>query len=169
MKKILIAITALLFHGCTTASEPYLPTVKNLDVNKYMGKWYEIAKYENRFEMGCENASAIYSLNSDGTIKVANSCTKKGKIDTAIGKAYSTNKENTKLKVSFFWPFKGNYWVIMLDKDYKYAVVSEPSRKYLWILARTKTLPDDTTKMIVSKLKDLHFDTDKLIFVKQSD
>jgi apolipoprotein D and lipocalin family protein len=167
MKKLLVVITALLFHGCTTTSELYLPTVKSVDVNKYMGKWYEIAKYENRFEIDCEQASANYSLNDDGTIKVVNSCFRAGKIDNAIGKAYSTNPENTKLKVSFFWPFKGNYWVIMLDKEYSYAVVSEPSRKYLWILSRTKTMPKETTKEILLKLKELGFDTDKLIFVKQ--
>jgi len=168
MKKGLVALIALLLHGCTTSVHPDLPTVKSVDINRYIGKWYEIAKYENRFEMGCENASAMYSLNSDGTIKVANSCTRDGKIDTAIGKAYPANKENTKLKVSFFWPFNGDYWVIMLDDNYSYAVVSEPSRKYLWILARTTTLPSDTTKEIISKLKSLNFDTDKLIFVKQS-
>lgn len=168
MKKLLLALIALLLHGCNNTTQPYLPTVKSVDINKYLGKWYEIAKYENRFEKGCENANAMYSLNSDGTIKVINSCTKDGKTDTAIGKAYSTNKENTKLKVSFFWPFKGDYWIIMLDENYSYAVVSEPNRKYLWILSRTKTLPKETINEIISKLKDLNFDTDKLIFVKQS-
>jgi apolipoprotein D and lipocalin family protein len=167
MKNIyLIPFIALFTFGCSQKTQQELPTVNNVELNQYLGKWYEIAKYENRFEIGCKNATAIYELNTDNSIKVTNECLKNGQIKKAIGTAYSTNKENTKLKVSFFWPFKGNYWIILLDKEYKYAVVSEPTRKYLWILSRTQTLPQETIDTIIKELKIQKFDTNKLIFEK---
>ena len=106
-----------------------------------MGTWYEIAKFPQRFEDGLVGITATYSLLPNGKVRVLNSGYVgdfNGKLKTAKGKAWVVDKRtNAKLKVSFFWPFAGDYWVIEVGKDYEYAVVSEPSKRYLWILSRT--------------------------------
>lgn len=166
MKKLLLLFTSLFLIGCSNHHEP-LPTVNKVDIDRYLGKWYEIARYEHSFEKGCSNVNATYTLRDDGKIKVENRCTKNGKIDEAIGKAYATDETNSKLKVSFFGPFYGNYWILMLDDDYSYAVIGEPSREYLWILSRTSTLDQNVINKILKKLPTLGYSTDKLIWTEQ--
>jgi apolipoprotein D and lipocalin family protein len=158
----------LFITGCST-KDPKIQSVKKLDLNQYLGKWYEIARYEHFFEKNCKNVNATYSLKKNNNIKVVNRCqdiTTNEKKE-AIGEAKRVDKTNSKLKVTFFWPFYGDYWVIMLAKDYSYAVVSEPTKKYLWILSRTKTLSINIQNKIVKKLKTLNFDTSKLIWTIQ--
>lgn len=168
MKKLVVFIGILLgFIGCNKEYAP-LDTVKKVELDKYLGTWYEIARYPNSFEEGCSDVTANYALKDDGDIKVTNTCVKEGKENDAIGVAYATNVENTKLKVSFFRPFYGDYWIIMLGEDYSYAVVGNPSREYLWILARTSKLPQDVVDMIVKKLPSFGYSEDKLIWTPQA-
>ena len=169
MKNILLLlVTAFLFFGCSSKNPP-LETVNKVDIQKYLGTWYEIARFEHRFEEGCKNVKANYSLKDNGDIKVINSCTqiKTGKKTEATGVAYAVDETNSKLKVSFFRPFYGDYWVLMLDEEYKYALVGSPNREYLWILSRTKTISDETKNNILAKLPALKFDASKFIWTIQ--
>ena len=164
---LLLPIILLSLTGCSK-SYPPLNTVPAVDIQKYLGTWYEIARYEHYFEKGCSDVSATYTIKEDGDIKVINRCTKEDNQKTSVtGVAYATDASNSKLKVSFFRPFYGNYWIIMLDEQYKYAVVGDPSREYLWILSRTPTLDKETTQMILQKLPDMGYTTDKLIWTPQ--
>jgi apolipoprotein D and lipocalin family protein len=165
MRTILLFIV-LFFTGCSTRYAP-LPTVTTVDLDRYLGTWHEIARYEHSFEVGCENVSATYSLREDGGIQVLNQCTKEGKQTKATGIAYATDASNSKLKVSFFRPFYGKYWIVMLDSDYTYAVIGEPSRKYFWILSRTKSLDEATKNEILSKMPELGYSQDTLIWTVQ--
>lgn len=169
MKKILILLTALIFIGCNNKTYAPLPTVKKVNIDKYLGTWYEIARYEQYFEKGCSNITATYSLKKDNTLKVLNRCTKKGELTEAIGKAYAVDETNSKLKVSFFGPFYGDYWIIMLDDDYKYAVIGTPSREYLWILSRTAKMEQKTLNAILKKLPSLGYDASQLIYPIQDE
>jgi apolipoprotein D and lipocalin family protein len=159
---------AILLLSLSCASDPGagIPppdVVPQVDLSRYLGTWYEIASFPQRFQRGCEDTKAVYSLRADGTIEVLNSCFRNGKTDVAKGKAWVADKAtNAKLKVSFFWPFRGDYWIIELGKDYDYAVVAGPSRNYLWILARSSTMDKDLYDAIVGRLKERGFDITKL-------
>ena len=168
MKYVFIVLISFLFFGCSSKNPP-LQTVDNVNIKEYLGKWYEIARYEHSFEENCKNVSATYSLKKENKIKVINRCTDitTNEKSKATGIAYATNKTNSKLKVSFFRPFYGDYWILMLGNDYSYAVVGSPSREYLWILSRTKKLQDDVKDMILQKLPKLGFSTNKLIWTIQ--
>lgn len=147
-----------------------LQTVPKVEVQRYLGRWCEIARYPNRFQKDCASGvTADYSLRSDGKITVLNQCKKAdGKNKTAKGKAKIVDKStNAKLKVTFFWPFYGDYWIIDLGERYDYAVVSEPSRKYLWILSRTPALSDSTYEAILRRLRTNGFDPSRLMRTRQ--
>lgn len=153
--------------GCGTSNYPSLDTVDNVDVQKYLGKWYEIASFPNSFQKGCTCTSAEYSLIDSTTIRVINSCRRdsiKGDLDQVKGKAFvNENSGNSKLRVQFFWPFRGDYWIIELDKqNYSYSVVGTPSRQYLWILSRTKTMDESVYKMLLQKCSEKGFDMSKI-------
>ena len=167
MKKLIILSLAIFFTACSTPKAP-LPTVEKVNIDKYLGTWYEIARYEHFFEKGCSDISATYSLRDNGEIDVLNRCTKDGKLSEAKGIAYATDKTNAKLKVSFFRPFYGNYWVLMLDEKYQYAVIGEPSREYFWILSRTKTLDEDIKKKILLEMPKLGYQENMLIWPQHS-
>jgi apolipoprotein D and lipocalin family protein len=145
------------------AQEKPLEVVPSVDVQRYLGTWYEIATIPQRFQKGCVGVSAHYSLRDDGDIDVVNACRKEtldGKERSVRGKAWIVDKTtNAKLKVRFFWPFSGAYWIIELDKDYQWAVVGHPNRSYLWILSRTPQMDgplyDDLLKRIAAKGYDL--------------
>jgi len=140
-----------------------LDVVPFVDLQKYLGTWYEIATIPQRFQKGCVGVTAEYSLRKDGDIDVLNTCrqgTLDGKVRTAHGKAWVVDKNtNAKLKVRFFWPFTGAYWVIGLDADYQWAIVGHPDRTYLWILSRTPQMDDalynELLKLIAAKGYDL--------------
>ena len=167
-KLLIITSFVLLFTSCSSKNPP-LQTVEKVELNKYLGTWYEIARYEHFFERDCKNVTANYSMMDVETIKVINRCTKIQTNDKkeAIGRAYAIDESNSKLKVSFFRPFYGDYWVLMLDENYEYAVVGTPSREYLWILARTSKLDEKIKKDILKKLPSLGFDSSKLIWTIQ--
>jgi len=139
-----------------------LQTVDHVDVERYMGTWYEIAKFPQTFENGLVGITATYSLLPNGKVRVLNSGYVgdfNGKLKTAKGKARVVDKKtNAKLRVSFFWPFAGDYWIIELGKDYEYAVIGENSRKYLWILSRTPKMDERVYEGIVERLKGNGFD-----------
>jgi apolipoprotein D and lipocalin family protein len=144
-----------------------LETVNYVDINRYIGEWYEIARYEHKFQKGCVGSKATYSLRDDGKISVLNQCYEEsdpGKMRSAKGKAWVVEKEsNAKLKVSFFWPFAGDYWIIDLGENYEYAVVGHPDRKYLWILSRTPEMDESLYNEILTRLEKQAYDTSKLL------
>ncbi len=148
--------------GVATAKEPELMVVDSVDLDRYLGVWYEIASYPAWFQRNCTAVSANYSLRDDGLIKVVNSCRKgslDGKLKQANGRAKVVDSEtNAKLKVSFFGPFWGNYWIIDLDPDYQWVVVGEPKRKYLWILSRTRSMDNELYEQILARLPDKGYD-----------
>ncbi len=143
-----------------------LPTVPYVDLDKYLGTWYEIARNPNSFQKNCVAVKAEYSKSSNDRIKVVNSCRKgtlDGKLSTAKGKAKVVDKiTNSKLKVSFFWPFYGDYWIIRLDTQYRWVVVSEPEMENLWILSRETSLDSQILEDIKTDLVGLGFDISKL-------
>ena len=127
---------ALLGMGARESLPP-LQVVPQVDLSRYMGTWYEIARFPHRFQEGCVATKATYALREDGKVDVLNECRTEsmdGPVRTAKGTATVLDKKsNAKLKVTFFWPFYGDYWIIDLGENYEYAVVGHPGRKYLWI------------------------------------
>lgn len=160
-----------IFMTTTKAQSQTLETVPNVDLNKYAGKWYEIASYPQRFQKGCHCTTAEYTLSEKGYVIVENRCNKdsfNGKQSYIKGKAFvQKGSGNAKLKVQFFWPFKGKYWIIDLADDYSYAVVSHPNKKYLWILSRTPIMSDTVYQQIISRLTSKGFDLSKIQITKQ--
>jgi apolipoprotein D and lipocalin family protein len=141
-----------------------LEVVPYVELNKYLGKWYEIAHLPFRFEDDCTDITATYSLSKDGNVSVLNECLRDGKLKQAKGKAKVVDKNTgAKLKVTFFWPFSADYWIIDLGKDYDYAVVGTPNRKYLWILSRTPQMDDKLFSQLIKSVKSKGFDVNKLI------
>ena len=164
--KRLIAILCALLPACG-GNYPPLDTVDSVDLNRYMGKWYEIMRLPNSFQDDCWNSTAEYKIIDSETVQVINRCREdsvRGEENSVNGKAWVVEgSNNSKLKVSFFWPFKGDYWIIELDKDYQWVAVGAPSREYLWIMARQPrwdAVPlDDLKKRLAAK----GFDVTKLI------
>ncbi len=160
----------LMALGCATSTSrqglPPLQTVPHVDLEKYLGTWYEIASFPQSFQKGCTGTTASYSLRSDGKIEVLNRCRQgslEGKEKTAKGRARVVDPAtNAKLKVSFFGPFWGDYWIIDLAPDYSYAVVGHPSRDYLWILSRTPTMDEATYQGILRRLGEQGYQLDRL-------
>jgi apolipoprotein D and lipocalin family protein len=141
-----------------------LEVVPHVELNKYLGKWYEIAHLPAKFQEGCTDTTATYTLSEDGNISVLNECKRNGKLKQAKGKAKVVDKNSgAKLKVTFFWPFYGDYWIINLGKDYDYAIVGTPNRKYLWILSRTPQMEDNLFSQLIESVKSKGFEVNKLI------
>jgi apolipoprotein D and lipocalin family protein len=164
----LIGVTAGML---TAASAPPLATVQHIDLNRYAGRWYEIARYPNKFELKCaRDVTAEYSTKENGDLRVVNTCTAKtGKIVQSVGTAKVVDAStNAKLKVAFFWPFYGKYWVLDLGENYDYAVVGEPGRDYLWVLSRTPQMPDGVYEKILNRLPARGYDPEKLLRTPQS-
>ena len=137
---------------------------QKLLLKKYLGKWYEIARLPAKFQEGCSQTTATYSLSKDGNITVLNECIRNGKVKKAKGKAKVVDKTTgAKLKVTFFWPFYGDYWIIKLGNDYDYAVVGTPNRKYLWLLSRKPTMDENLFSEIVEFVKSKGFDVTSLV------
>ncbi|MDI4632964.1 lipocalin family protein [Pelomonas sp. V22] len=141
------------------APDAPLPTVPSVDLNRYLGTWYEIALLPNRFERRCvSDTQAHYSLD-EGTVRVRNRCrTADGSIEEAKGRAkVVADSGNAKLRVSFFWPFYGNYWILALDEAYSEVLVGEPGREYGWILARQPDLPEARIQALLERANALGF------------
>lgn len=170
-----VSISMISVCGCGVATTP-LPTVNQVELDRYLGKWYEIAKYPNPFQSGCVAATAEYELRDDGSIRVYNTC-REGDLNGAVrdieGSARIVDQEtNAKLKVSFFLPiFEGDYWILELGDadDYGYVVVGEPTRRTLWILSRTPQLDQTIIDDIVEHLPTLGYDPDQLEMSTQPD
>jgi apolipoprotein D and lipocalin family protein len=162
---LLIALASCMALKKGPAEKPP-QTVGHVDLVRYTGKWYEIASYPNRFQKGCINSQATYTLREDGTISVLNRCTdeRTGQRRQAEGKAWVMDKSsNAKLKVSFFWPFSGDYWIMDLGEEYEYAVIGHPERKFLWILSRTRQMEEKVYRDILSRLNQQGYDTSRLM------
>lgn len=156
------------FMACATIPKG-ATAVQSFDKTRYLGKWYEIARFDFTFEKNLNNTTAEYSMNENGTIRVDNKGynTKKEKWAEVIGKAKFVNEDTVAmLKVSFFGPFYGGYNVIELDADYKYALVAGSSLDYLWILSREKTIPDAIKEKYLASAKAIGYDTDKLMWIE---
>lgn len=152
--------------GPLKAQKP-LSVVPSVDLKRYAGTWYEIARKPFVFESKLKCITATYTLRNDGKIDVLNRgryISNPAKTSTAEAVAWIPDKGQTaKLKVRFFWPFSGDYWVMHLDKDYRYAMVGEPGLKYLWILARDKKLDEATLEMLKKKAAESGYDLSDLI------
>jgi apolipoprotein D and lipocalin family protein len=143
--------------------------VPHVELEKYLGKWYEIAHLPAKFQDGCSDTTATYTLSEDGSISVLNECIRNGKVKQAKGKAKVVDKNTgAKLKVTFFWPFYGDYWIIKLGNDYDYAVVGTPNRKYLWILSRTPQMDDKLFSQLIEFVKSKGFNVENLIRTSHS-
>lgn len=154
---------------CCAASPPAgIEPVKNFDVNRYLGTWYEIARLDHRFERGLQHVTAEYSLRDDGQVKVENKGynVKKRRWQTADGSAkFNGARDVGSLAVTFFWPFYGGYFIVELDPDYQHALVVGPSTKYLWILARQPNLDEAVYTKLVDKARSLGYPVENLIKV----
>ena len=164
-RMMLVALAAAV-AGCVSGPKVDNAPVAALDLNRYLGEWYEIARFDHSFERGIERAKANYTLNEDGTIKVVNSGIKDGKPKTAIGKGKTTDKPGL-LRVSFFGPFYADYRVMLIDKEYTYALVGSGGADYLWILSRTPGLPETAKSELLAEARRRGYDTDQLIWVRQ--
>jgi apolipoprotein D and lipocalin family protein len=164
----IIASLVLVLGGCAALSRGPVGNravpqpAKSVELDRYLGRWYEIARYEASFQRGCEAVTADYSWNGDGSIRVLNSCRQgsvDGKLKTATGKAkIADSQTQAKLRVSFFGPFYGDYWVLDHADDYSWSIVGEPSGRYLWLLAR-EARPDPAMRSTLeSRAKALGYD-----------
>ncbi len=171
MKMIVLSLL-LVLGGCAMAPPSGVTPITGFELNRYLGKWYEIARLDHSFERGLSKVSATYSPREDGGVKVVN----RGYDDRAgvwkevEGRAYFTGEPSVgSLKVSFFGPFYGGYHIIALDKEsYSWAMISGPSRNYLWILARERELPSAVLEDLLQQARALGFATDQLIMVRQT-
>jgi apolipoprotein D and lipocalin family protein len=152
--------------GSGAAQKKHLEVVPHVDIQKYLGVWYEIATIPQRFQKGCVGVTAEYKLRPDGDIDVLNTCRKgtlDGKVGSVRGKAWIVDKKtNAKLSVRFFWPFSGAYWIIELDPDYRWAVVGHPNRSYLWILSRTPQMEAALYDELIRRIEAKGYDTTRI-------
>ena len=168
-KSVLILFTIMIFNSVIPQKVPAV--VSTVDLNRYMGMWYEIARLPNFFERKLKCTSANYTLRGDGKITVLNKgnyLTDPEKSTSSQGIAWVPDKNSpAKLKVQFFWPFSGDYWIMDLDKDYRYVLVGDPSLKYLWILSREKKMDETTYEMLLKKAIENGYDLKSIIRVEQ--
>lgn len=177
MKKTftIAALVLLFFSSCeiNRANMIDKTTVKELDLHRYLGTWYEIARFPHSFEKGLVGVTATYSLRPDGKIKVVNQGRKEtldGELSVAEGKAkIPDSSKPAKLKVSFFLFFYAEYNVLELDKDYQYALIGSSSDKYLWILSRSPKMEEELYQQLVENARQRGYDVGKLIRVEQGD
>lgn len=176
MQKCIVVLSLVILGGLCVAAcamtkkkapAQELAVVPEVDLARYAGTWYEIARYPNRFQKDCFATSVTYTIRDDGTVEVINRCRSgsvNGEEKSIRGRAWSVDPTtNAKLKVQFFWPFRGDYWIIQLDTEYRYAVVGHPKRKYLWILSRTPDMDAATYDGILERLREQGYDTERLL------
>jgi len=166
IKNIIVAITVIFSTNILSAYEE-LTTVSFVDLSRYMGRWYEIARLPQSFQKDCTAVTADYRLLESGRVEVINKCRKKtidGREVTAKGRARVVDKAtNSKLEVSFFWPFWGDYWIFELGQNYEYAVVGSPDKGSLWVLSRTSKMDEQLLKDLLDKKQRQGFDISKMI------
>jgi len=168
----LIIATIGITMGCTAGKKQQtMYSTKDINIEQFMGTWYEIARFPHRFERNLVGVTASYRLKKNGKVEVINKGFKNtldGKQKKAKAFAKISNPEETgRLKVFFFWPFGADYLVLDIDEDYTWALIGSSSPDYLWILSRTPELPNDTYQKIVHKAKSIGYDVSKLETVKQ--
>lgn len=170
MKILFVALLSLALTGCLGMPEKVTP-VTSFELNRYLGKWYEIARLDHSFERGLDQVTAEYGLRDDGGVSVLNRgfSVEDQEWSEAEGKAYFVNTDDEGyLKVSFFGPFYGSYVIFELDQEnYQYAFISGPDESYLWLLARTPTVPQAVIDLFLQRSKQLGFNTDEVLFVNQ--
>lgn len=169
---IRVLIAALILAACGGEKPSPMQVVSAVDLSRYTGAWYEIARYPNRFQRDCAgDVTATYELRDDGKVRVVNSCREEnGDLKSAEGTARVVDPAtNARLEVTFFWPFSGDYWIINLGPNYEYAVVGEPSREYLWILSRTPRMDEATYDVLLQRIAKQGYDTSKLVRTPQSE
>lgn len=165
MRRIVLVICVVAMSGCgaVVQGKPPLATVAHFDLDRYLGKWYEIASLPNRFQRGCVATTATYSRIDAHTIRVVNECRnaslqgEKRRVEGTLWVA-GDGSNAARLKVQFFWPFRGDYWVIGLDPDYRWAMVGHPRRKYLWILFREPVMPEALYRHLLERAASQGFD-----------
>ncbi|MGL4993330.1 MAG: lipocalin family protein [Bacteroidales bacterium] len=166
-----IILTTMLVISPIVTAKDYVQLLDKFDLQRYLGKWYEIARYDHSFERGLVGVTATYSMNDNGTIRVENRGYKDnllGKQKLAVGKAkLADSKLPGMLKVSFFLWFYSDYNILYLDPEYEYALIGSSSPKYFWILSRTPTIDNDTKEDLLRKTKALGYATEPLIWVPQ--
>ncbi|GGY77597.1 hypothetical protein GCM10011613_22720 [Cellvibrio zantedeschiae] len=168
---LIFSVAALSLAGCLGKPDKVVP-ITNFQAEKYLGTWYEIARLDYYHEKGLNQVTATYSLRDDGGIKVLNRgyLSAKGKWRESEGKAYFVEDKNTGyLKVSFWGPFYSSYIIFDLDEQYQYALVTSSSKSNLWLLARTPTISGEVKASMLAKAAALGFDTNKLIYVEQTE
>lgn len=147
------------------------PDTAQVDLNRYLGRWYEIARFDHFFERGCTAATQDVSRREDGNLKIENKCRKgslDGKPSGATAKAWAPDPAVPgKLKIQFFWPFFSDFWILEVSPDYAYAALGGESRKQAWVMSRTPTMPHDVYAGIVERLRARGYDTSKLLKVDQ--
>ncbi|MGI9432732.1 MAG: lipocalin family protein [Myxococcota bacterium] len=167
---ILFSLALVGLLGCQSSGPP-LAVAEEVDLERYLGRWYEIASFPQRFQEGCVATTATYSRREDGRVRVVNECRDEsfdGEVREIEGVAWLADpSENAKLKVQFFWPFSGAYWILEVDPEYGHAVVGHPSRDYLWILARNPTLAPETYAGILERVAAAGFDVERLNLTPQ--
>lgn len=170
MKRTIIILIIIILTPSLNAQKS-MTVVPEVDLKRYAGKWYEIARKPFSFETKLKCITATYTLRGDGRINVENAgvyISKPSKISTASGKAFIPDKNvPAKLKVQFFWPFKGDYWILHLDENYRYVLIGEPSLRYMWVLAREKKLEAPVLKMLLEKASSAGYDINDLIMTVQ--
>ncbi|HOP41182.1 MAG TPA: lipocalin family protein [Geobacteraceae bacterium] len=162
----MLSVFLLVLPSCARKGDRRAPpeTAARVNLSRYMGTWYEIARYPNDFQKGCRQSTATYTLRDDGRVTVVNRC----RVESGNKEAHGTAKvvdptTNAKLKVTFFWPFYGDYWILDLGEHYDYAIVGTPDRNYLWILSRTPEMSELLYQRLCLKIKQLGFDPERLI------
>lgn len=173
MKSLIpLALAAVFFPGllCAQNGRHDNSTIPEFDLSRYLGKWYEIARFDHSFEKGMDNVVAEYIMRDDGKVDVINSGWKKGKYKTAEGKAKQPDPvgDPARLMVSFFLFFYNDYDIMMLDDDYQVSLVGSKSPKYLWILSRTPVVDDEVLGVLLDEAVSRGYDIEKLIWVDQS-
>lgn len=166
---ILVILFSLL-NSCGVKVPEYVKPLNDFNSYKYGGKWYEIARFDFKYEKDMSNVTAEYSLNYDGSIKVVNKGFdyKKNKWKEAIGKAkYNGTINQSTLKVSFFGPFYAGYNVVMMDPDYETALIFGENTNYIWILSRTKTITEETKQKFLEKAQQAGYDLNRLVWTQQ--
>ena len=174
MKTILILLSSVCLFSVAASGDdkPPLQTVPSVDLQRYMGTWFEIAAFPQKFQKGCHCSKAEYEMTDEGYVRIINSCRKdsaEGREKISKGKAFVVEGTgNAKLRVQFFWPFRGDYWIIELAEDYSHVVVGAPNRDYLWILARTPKIDETLYQDIVARCAEKGFDMTRLVLSDQS-
>lgn len=154
------ALAVLLCAACAHRPPVDSQPMPQVDLSRYMGRWHEIARYTHSFEKGCRDVTADYSLRPDGKVGVVNTCVKGEPPKTKVARAtgWSAHPTNSRLKVVFFWPFRGDYWIVGLDPDYRWAMVGSPRKDYFWLLAREPKLDPELEKKLFEQARALGYD-----------